>query len=121
MLIDMGLLISWALVAFGLFVADKLVSDFDIAGDWKSYVVVAAVVGIVNFFVGWFIYGVLVIGSLGLGWIFSTVTRIVTSAIVLKIADAMSTRFTIKGFLPAVWAAIILAVTSGLGDFLLRH
>jgi putative membrane protein len=117
----MGLLISWALVAAGLWLADKLITDFEIVGDWKSYVLIAAVVGLVNFFIGWFIYGVLVVGSLGIGWIFSTVTRIVTSAIVLKIVDAMSSRFTIKGFLPAVWAAIVLAVTSGLGDFLLRH
>lgn len=117
----MGLFVSWALVAVGLWIADKLVSDFEIAGDWKSYVLVAAVVGVINFFLGWLIYGILGIASLGLGFLFSTVTRVVTSAIVLKIADAMSSRFTIKGFLPALFAAIVLAVTSGLGDFLLNR
>ena len=116
-----GLLISWALVALGLWIADRLIPEFEIAGDWPSYALVAAVVGVINFLLGRIIYGILGVVSLGLGFLFSTVTRVIATAIVLKLASGLSRRFNIDGFMPAVWAAIVLAVTSGLGDVLLRR
>lgn len=113
----MGLLITWVAVAFGLWLADKLVPNFELRGDWKSFVLIAAVVGVLNFLLGWLFYVILGIATLGLGFLFGFVTRLVVSAIVLKIADALSERFTIRGFVPALWGALLLALTSGLSDF----
>ncbi len=116
----MGLIISWIAVAFGLWLATKLIPDFEVAGDWKSYAVVAAVFGVLNFFLGWLLFVILGVASLGLGFLFGFVTRLVVSAIVLKIADSVSSRLTIRGFVPALLGALVLALAGSLADFALR-
>jgi uncharacterized membrane protein YvlD (DUF360 family) len=107
-------------VAVGLWLADKLLPDFDISGDWKSYALVAALLGVLQFCLGWLIFVVLGVATLGLGFVFSFVTRLVASAIVLWIADKLSSRLQIRGFLPAFFAAVIIALTNSAADFLLR-
>jgi putative membrane protein len=116
----MALLVSWITVAIGLWLADKLLSGFEIAGDWKSYAVVAALLGVLQFLLGWLIYVVLGIATLGLGFLFSFVTRLVVTAIVLLIADKLSKRLTIRGFMPALLASVIVALTGSAVDFLLH-
>jgi putative membrane protein len=116
----MALLISWVTVAVGLWLADKLLSGFEIAGDWKSYAVVAALLGVLQFFLGWLIFVVLGVATLGLGFLFSFLTRLVVSAIVLLIADKLSSRLNVRGFFPAFLAAIIIALTGSAADFVLR-
>lgn len=116
----MALLVSWISVALGLWVADNLLSGFNIAGDWKSYAVVAALLGVLQFLLGWLIYVGLGIATLGLGFLFSFVTRLVVSAIVLLIADKLSRRLTVGGFVPALLAAIIVSITGAAVDFVLR-
>ena len=117
----MGLLISWLTVAVGLWLADKLLSGFEITGDWKSYALVAALLGVLQFLLGWLIFVVLGVATLGIGFVFSFITRLVVSAIVLLIADKLSSRLTVRGFMPALFAAIILALTGSAADFLLRR
>lgn len=115
-----ALLVSWVTVALGLWVADKLLGDFQITGDWKSYAVVAALLGVLQFLVGWLIFVVLGIATLGLGFVFSFLTRLVVSAIVLLIAEKLSHRLTIRGFVPALLASIIISLTSSVVDLVLR-
>jgi len=115
----MALFVSWITVALGLWIADRLLSDFEINGDWKSYAVVAALLGILQFLLGWLIYVVLGVATLGLGFLFSFLTRLVVSAIVLLIADKLSRRLTIRGFVPALVAAVIIALTNSVADFAL--
>ncbi len=116
----MALLISWITVAIGLWIADRLLSNFEISGGWKSYALVAALLGVLQFLLGWLIYVVLGIATLGLGFLFSFVTRLIVSAIVLLIADKLSRRLTIRGFVPALLAALIVALTGSVMDLVLR-
>jgi putative membrane protein len=116
----MALLVSWIAVALGLWLADKVLPNFEITGDWKSYALVAALLGVLQFFLGWLFYVVLGIATLGLGFLFSFVTRLIVTAIVLLIADKLSRRLTIRGFMPALLAAVIIALTGSVGDFVLR-
>ncbi len=116
----MGLLVSWLAVAVGLWLADRLIADFEVKGDWTSYALLAAVLGVLEFFVGWLLFLLLGVVSLGLGFLFAFVTRLVVTAIVLKITDALSSRLTIRGFGPAFLAAVVIALTSA-GFDLLRH
>lgn len=116
----MGLLITWITLALGLFVADKLIPDFELKGDWKSFVLIAAVLGVLHWLIGWLIYVILGLATLGLGFLFSFLTKLVVTAIVLKIVDALSRRVTIRGFLPAFLGALVLAATSGVVEWLRR-
>jgi putative membrane protein len=112
----MGLLISWITVAAGLWLADKLITDFEVTGDWKSYALLAAVLGVLEFFLGWLLYVILGVVSLGLGFLFGFVTRLIVTAIVLRIADVLSSRLTIRGFVPALLGAVVLALTGAVVD-----
>ena len=116
----MALLVSWITVGLGLWLADKVLPDFEISGDWKSYALVAALLGVLQFLLGWLIYVVLGIATLGLGFLFSFLTRLVVTAIVLLIVDKLSRRLTVRGFVPAFLAAVIIALTGSLVDFVLR-
>jgi putative membrane protein len=117
----MGLLIAWLTVAAGLWLADKLVPDFEVTGDWKSYLLVSAILGVLQFFLGWLLFLMLGVVSLGLGFLFSFVTRLIVSAIVLRIADLLSNRLTIRGFMPALLGAVVLALSSAVVDLALRR
>lgn len=116
----MALLVSWVVVAFALWLADRLVSGFEIAGGWKSFAVVAALLGVLQFLLGWLIYVVLGVLTLGLGFLFGFITRLVVTALVLLLADKLSRRLTIGGFVPALLASIIVAVTGSVADLVLR-
>jgi putative membrane protein len=116
----MGLLISWLAVAVGLWLSDKFIPDFEVTGDWKSYALLAAILGVLEFLLGWLLFLILGVLSLGLGFLFAFVTRLVVTAIVLRLADLLSRRLTIRGFLPALFGAVIIALTSGAADMLRR-
>jgi putative membrane protein len=116
----MALLVSWLSVALGLWLSQKVVPNFRLEGDWKSYVLIAALLGVLQFLLGWLIYVLLGIATLGLGFLFGFLTRLAASAVVLLIADKLSRRLSIGGFLPAFLAAVVLALTGSAADFVLR-
>jgi putative membrane protein len=116
----MALLLSWVTVALGLWVADRLLGGFEVSGDWKSYALVAALLGVLQFLLGWLIYVVLGIATLGLGFLLSFVTRLIVSAVILLIADKLSRRLSIRGFVPALLAAIIISLTGSVVDLVLH-
>ncbi len=116
----MGLIISWLTLAGALWVAERLLVDFELRGGFGSYMLIAAVFGVINFCVGWLLFVVIGVASLGLGFIFAFVTRLIVTAIVLKVVDALSTRLTIRGFSTALIAAVIMAVVGSAADWVSR-
>ena len=120
MVVAMGILISWITIAFGLWVADKVLDGLEIKGGVVSYLIVAAVFGTLSFLLGWLIYGILGIVTLGLGFLLSFITRVIVAAILLKVADVISSRLRITSFKVAVIAAVIMSLINSLGDLLMR-
>lgn len=120
MVMVMGILISWVTIAFGLWVADKVLDGLEIKGGVVSYLIVAAVFGTLSFLLGWLIYGILGIVTLGLGFLLSFITRVIVAAILLKVADVISSRLRITSFKVAVIAAVIMSLINSLGDLLMR-
>ena len=116
----MGIILSWLTISLGLWVADKVLADFRIEGGASSYLLVGAVVGVLHFLLGWLLFGVLAIATLGIGYLLSFITRLVVTAIILKLADALSSRFTIRDFLPALWASALMALVSMGVDWIVR-
>jgi len=111
------LLVSWLVLAAGLFVASRLLDGMSIRGGFVDVMVVAALFGVLHFFTYWLIFVVLGVSTLGLGFVFATVTRLVADAIVLKIADAFSSRLTVRSFGVAFVAAAILALVGAAADW----
>jgi uncharacterized membrane protein YvlD (DUF360 family) len=107
-----ALLVSWALSATALLLSSRLFKGVQLKGDFLDALWIAAIYAILSFFLSWFIFGVLGVVTLGLGFLFHFVTQLVTAAIVLKVTAGLSSRFDILGFLPALGTAILLALAS---------
>lgn len=105
-------LIAWALSATALIVSANIFQGVRLQGDFADALWISAGYSILGFFLDWLIFGILGVMTLGLGFVFHFVTKLVTAAIVLKITSAMSSRFDIVGFAPALGTAVLLAIAS---------
>jgi putative membrane protein len=110
----MGLLISWALLTIVVFITAAIVPGFRIRG-FTGAVLVAALFGILNFFLGWLLFVAIGLGTLGLGFVLAFLTRWIVDAIVLKMVDTLSKSLEIESFGRAFLAALVM---SGLGTLL---
>ena len=81
---------------------------------------VAALFGLLNWLLGWLIFGALGVVTLGLGFRLVFVTRTIVNAIVLKITDALSSSLSIDGFGHAQLGAIAMSAIGTLSQALLR-
>ncbi len=83
-------------------------------------IVVAIVFGIVNFLFGWFLFVFIGIATIGLGFLFAFLTRLVVSALMLMLTDALTDRVKINGFGAAFWGAAVIATGSFVLERLLK-
>jgi len=116
----MGMLISWLVLTFSFVVASKLVDGFQLKGGLGSQLFVAALFALFNVIFGPFFFVMIGLGTLGIGFLLSFVTRLVATAIVLKLTDAMTTRLKVKSFGTAFVAALVMSVTAGVTEYVLR-
>lgn len=106
-----SLLLSWLVLSLIIAATAAIVPGVTIRGFW-GVVLVAALFGVLNVAVGWLLFTIIGIGTLGLGFLLAFVTRVVVNAILLKLVDAMTTRLSIASFGHALLAAVVM---SGLG------
>jgi len=100
-------LIGWLVTAAILFVVSRLIRDFEISG-FGVALGSALVLMIVNATIGAmvkFLTFPLSILTLGL-------FLLVINALMLKLAAAIVPGFRIKGFAPALWAALLIAIAN---------
>ncbi len=107
----MEFLLSWLVLTLGILAAAKLLPGVHVEDFWSA-VVVAAIFGVLNFLLGWHLFVVLGIATLGLGFLLAFITHFVVNAIILKLTDMISHRITIRGFGNAMLAVLVM---SGVG------
>jgi putative membrane protein len=114
----MSLLISWIATTLGLWLASRIVDGFEI-GEVRDAAVVAIVFGLLNWFLGWFLFVVIGIGTLGIPFVLGLgfLVRWVVLAAMLKLTDALMSRLTIRGWAPAFWAAALVSAVSMVVDY----
>jgi putative membrane protein len=78
-------------------------------GGVGSAIIAALVFVLVNFFLGWLVKTVLVIGTLGVAFI---ALNYLTNVVVLWITDKLISGFEIRGFVPLLLAALLLTVAN---------
>jgi putative membrane protein len=112
-----SLLIRWALLAVAFAITVKILSGMSISGGFWAYVWVSAIFGLVNAIIGTFLR----IVTLPLTILTFGLFAIIVNAIVLEITDALTKHLTINSFFwTAIWAAIILALTSVVLDLIVN-
>jgi putative membrane protein len=82
--------------------------------NFTTAILVALVIGILNVTVGFLLRLPLNIVTLGL---LSFIIRLAVTAVMIKLADIFFSDFEIKGFLPAVIIAVVMAVVGSVIHF----
>lgn len=108
----LSLLVSWLAVALALLLADRLFEGIQLRGDLGVALLVALGFSILQFIFHWFFFVLLGIATLGIGFIFYLATQLVSTAIILKLTAALSTRFIVRGFLPALGTAVLVTIAA---------
>ncbi len=116
----MDLLITWAMYTAALAVVAALVPGFEIKGGLKGHIIVAALFGLLNWALGWFLTAVLTLATLGLFWLLGIVAHTIVMAIVLLITDKFSDSLRIRSFWIAWVSAAIISVSVGLLERVIR-
>lgn len=113
-----GLLVSWLVLSLVVLATAKLLPGVRVSR-FVDALVVAALLGVLNVLIGWFLFAIIGLATLGLGFVLAFVTRWVVNAILLKLVDKLTTRLTIVGWANAFLAALIMSGLGTLAEILL--
>src|SRR5215467_3038738 len=103
----MKIILNWLLSALSLMIVAHLVRGFDVTG-FTAALLAALVIGLVNATLGAFLKLIMFpLTLLSLG-IFS----FVINALMLKLVALFVPGFTIQGFIPALFAAVVLSLVN---------
>jgi putative membrane protein len=114
-----SLILSWLILSLAVWVTATVLPGFHVKSA-GSALIVAAIFGILNFLLGWLIFAVLTIATLGLAWLLAFITRWIINAILLKATDALTDHLTIDSFGWALLGALMMSVLGTLGEWVVR-
>jgi len=103
------LLLQWALLTFSFWLATTLLSGMHLKGGLGSHILLAGAFGLLSVCLGWLLWLVLGVLTIGLTFFFKFIGTLIVNAILLKVLDAFSDRLRIDGFGTALVAALIMA------------
>ena len=115
----MGLLLSWLVMSAAFWLTSQLLPGFEVKG-FKGALWVAAIFGVINWLIGWLLFFLLGIISLGIGFLLAFITRWIVNAILLKVTDAVSSNLSVKDFPTALLGALLLSLFATAGQWLAR-
>jgi putative membrane protein len=116
----MSLLITWFISAVAVWITAQVVPGFTVSGGAKGALISAAVIGLLNALIGWLLWTVLTVGTLGLAWLFAFITQFVVMAIVIMFADKLIASLKVNGFGTAFIGSIIMTIASAVLTKILR-
>jgi putative membrane protein len=114
----MSLLLSWLILSFAVWLTAAVLPGFHVKSV-GSALVVAAMIGVLNFLLGWLFFTVFTIATLGLAWLFAFITRWIINAIILKLVDAMTDRLKIDSFAWALGGALMMSAIGTAAQWLI--
>ena len=114
------ILISWLILSGAFYLTAELLPGFELKGGARGALLVAALFGVINWLVGWLLFVIIGIASLGIGFLLAFLTRWLVNAILLKVVDAISDTLNIRSFGTALIGALIISLLGTLGQWMLR-
>jgi putative membrane protein len=111
----MHLIITWLVLSLAVWVTSLVVPGFKVRG-FGGALAVAAIFGVLNWLIGWLLFVVIGLGTLGLGFLLAFLTRWIVNAILLEITDALSDKLEIRSFGWALIAALVMSLVGTVGE-----
>ncbi|RMG20910.1 MAG: hypothetical protein D6729_01990 [Deltaproteobacteria bacterium] len=115
----MQILLSWLVLSVAVLLTAALLPGMRVRGI-SGALVTAALFGALNWLLGWLFFVVIGVATLGLGFLFAFLSRWLVNAIVLKMADALTDRLTIRSFGTAFIAAGLISLFGTGLEYLVR-
>lgn len=112
-----SLLVSWATLTLGLFIADRFLDGMKIEGGVKGTFVVSAIYGVLLFTLGGCISFGLGLASAGILFLLGFVANWIAGSILLIATDKLSDRLKLESVGTAFMASAIAAVTSSVASW----
>ncbi len=109
-------LITWLILSASVWIAAAVLPGMRVSG-LGGALWAGAIFGLLNLLVGWLLFGILGIATLGLGFLLAFLTRFVVDAILLKITDVMTRKLTVTGMGTLLLAALIMSGVGTLGHW----
>jgi len=100
-----ALLVQWLLYAVALLIVSKIVPGFHVSGLGPA-MIASLVIGLLNATVGLF----LKIVTFPLSIITLGIFLLVINGIMIMVASSLVRGFVVRGFFPAFWGAVVLAL-----------
>lgn len=115
----MNWLLSWLVQSLAVWLTAAVVPGFELRGGVVAAVRVAAILGVLQFFLGWLIFVMIGIGTLGIGFLLAFITRWIVAAILLKLTDSLSSSLRIASFGRALIGALLMSAIGTAAEALL--
>ncbi len=115
----MGILVSWIILSLSVWITAAILPGFRLRSPGSAFGV-AAIFGVLDFLLGWVLFVVLALGTLGIGLVLAFITRWIVNAILLKLTDAFTDALTIDGFKWALGGAAMMSIIGTVGEALVR-
>jgi putative membrane protein len=115
----MELILSWLILSFAVWATDALLPGFHVKSP-TSALLVAAIFGVLNFLLGWLLFAVFTVLTLGIAWLLAFITRWIINAILLVLTDKLTDHLKIDSFGWALGGALLMSAIGTLGEWLVR-
>jgi putative membrane protein len=116
----MELILSWLILSVAVWATDALLPGFHIKSP-KSALLVAAIFGVLNFLLGWLLFAVFTVLTLGIAWLLAFITRWIINAILLVLTDKLTDHLKIDSFGWALGGALVMSAVGTLGEWGVRQ
>ena len=115
----MELFLSWLVLSFAVWVTDAVLPGFHVKS-FGSAILVAAIFGILNFLLGWLLFAVFTVVTLGIAWLLAFITRWIINAILLVLTDKLTDHLKIDSFAWALGGALMMSLVGTFGEWVVR-
>jgi putative membrane protein len=115
----MSLILSWLILSLAVWVTAAVLPGFHVKSP-TSALIVAAIMGVLNFLLGWLLFAIFTVATLGIAWLLAFITRWIISAILLVITDKLTDHLKIDSFGWALGGALVMSLVGTLGEWLVR-
>ena len=105
----MSLLLSWLVLTLAVWATSAILPGFHVK-DFKGALIVSTIFGLLNFFLGWLLFAIFTVATLGLAWLLAFLTRWLINALLLMLTDRLTDHLKIDGFGWALAGAFVISV-----------